>query len=172
MIIHQRVLHFQIEAREECLQLNLLVDLPPGSPAVGLPAFTFWVGKAKAFYAMMGKIIPECDLEASGVFFIFRVSVFKTIPEKGLQLIFLLQTYFWSLIHPSIPSASTGPSIHSHTQPSIPSSIHPSVPSLCPALCQTIYLFSETDLFRIPILPLPCVWPWAIYIPDSQNPSL
>ena len=37
------------------MQLYLLINLLPGSPAAGLLAFTFWVGKTRAFYTFMGK---------------------------------------------------------------------------------------------------------------------
>lgn len=37
------------------MQLYLLIYLLPGSPAAGLPDFTFWVGKTRAFYTFMGK---------------------------------------------------------------------------------------------------------------------
>ena len=37
------------------MQLYLLINLLPGSPAASLPAFTFWVGKTRAFYTFIGK---------------------------------------------------------------------------------------------------------------------
>ena len=69
MIIHQRVLHFQIESPEEC-QRNAVVfanQLLTWLPCSRLACLYILCRKDKSFLYFYGeKMIPEYDLEASG----------------------------------------------------------------------------------------------------------
>ena len=69
MIIHQRVLHFQIESPEEC-QRNAVIfanQLLAWLPCSRLACLYILCRKDKSFLYFYGeKMIPEYDLEASG----------------------------------------------------------------------------------------------------------